>query len=521
MRLLLRLWHSAAAGVAAAAMAAPGHRPRPQQTEPPDWQDLTRWIVPPVPPPPSEDFGLPEPEGAAAGMADGRSPPAPASAPTLYRERNGWCPYSQRLWLALEVKGVRGYATALVEARGDTYDGVPTEAEESGEDGRPEFLEGLGLPQLGVPPGVPGLPPHGPLLRSGVGEEDSASLLRDLDGIFPESRPLWPPLDGEGRPTCEAGEVAAAIEAHGTAAAALRCGRGAESRAAGLFRPDEGFRLDPLPISALEVFLDSAESLLRGGDGPFFCGPFLSAADVVWAPVLERYAAQLPCLHRGFLPRGNRDRWPGLDRWYRAMDGVPAYACRVRGDGPSWRAVLYRDPWWPSPDIWHPRDTVGPKGELLASQDECTAALGGTGDEEVGKVWARYAADRPHIAPTPPREAAAALVRNRSGILTDSARWAEEGGRALCSAGELDVGLRALAWAIASGGDDIDDIGDADPSFDGLLNFSGTVLLAKYLCQRICVPRDMGAPAAAAIRNFAEELAQCARRSSLRSKGDG
>ena len=402
VRLLLRLWHSAAAGVAAAAMAAPGHRPRPQQTEPPDWQDLTRWIVPPVPPPPSEDFGLPEPEGAAAGMTDGRSAPASASAsaPTLYRERNGWCPYSQRLWLALEVKGVRGYATALVEARGDTYDGVPTEAEESGEDGRPEFLEGLGLPQLGVPPGVPGLPPHGPLLRSGVGEEDSASLLRDLDGIFPKSRPLWPPLDGEGRPTCEAGEVAAAIEAHGTAAAALSCGRGAESRAAGLFRPDEGFRLDPLPISALEVFLDSAESLLRGGDGPFFCGPFLSAADVwpqYWSVTLRSCPACTGASFQGAIVTAGRGWTGGTGPWMACRPTPVAFG----GTGLRGGQSCTETPGGQAPISGTPATPSGRRGSSWLHRTSAPRRLGGPGMRRwgsVGPVRRRPAAHRSHPA---------------------------------------------------------------------------------------------------------------------------
>ena len=64
----------------------------------------------------------------------------------------------------------------------------------------------------------------------------------------------------------------------------------------------------------------------------------LSAADVAWAPVLERYAAQLPCLHAGLRPRGGR--WERLTRWYEAMDGVPAYAARVQGHPDSWRKVL-------------------------------------------------------------------------------------------------------------------------------------------------------------------------------------
>merc|ERR1719272_1432416 len=31
----------------------------------------------------------------------------------LYRERNGWCPYPERVWLALEHKGI-AYETVLI-----------------------------------------------------------------------------------------------------------------------------------------------------------------------------------------------------------------------------------------------------------------------------------------------------------------------------------------------------------------------------------------------------------------------
>ena len=34
--------------------------------------------------------------------------------PTLYRERHGWCPYSERVWLALEAKGV-DYDTIFID----------------------------------------------------------------------------------------------------------------------------------------------------------------------------------------------------------------------------------------------------------------------------------------------------------------------------------------------------------------------------------------------------------------------
>ena len=57
--------------------------------------------------------------------------------PILYRERNGWCVHSARLWLAMEEKCVR-FNAVLVEARGDTYDGSPTQDERDNTDGRPE-----------------------------------------------------------------------------------------------------------------------------------------------------------------------------------------------------------------------------------------------------------------------------------------------------------------------------------------------------------------------------------------------
>jgi len=34
--------------------------------------------------------------------------------PTLYRERHGWCPYSERVWLAMEAKGI-DYDTIYID----------------------------------------------------------------------------------------------------------------------------------------------------------------------------------------------------------------------------------------------------------------------------------------------------------------------------------------------------------------------------------------------------------------------
>ena len=239
--------------------------------------------------------------------------PDPAAL-TLHRERNGWCVRSATIWLALEVKGVP-YATVREM--------------------------GSSAPAL-----------HWP---DATVQTDSVAVLRTLDAALPSTTPLWPPAGVEAR----------AVDEMVAAFAATMPSARESDRAAYLFCPEEGSLYEPLPRSNFVATLDATEALLgRHGGGAFFCGPSFSAADAVWAPVLERYAAQLPCLHEGLLPRGGP--WPRLTRWYEAMDTVPAWACRVRGDAASWRKVLSSAPWWPAG--WPPRGGPAERADPRGSQ---------------------------------------------------------------------------------------------------------------------------------------------------------
>jgi glutathione S-transferase len=195
-------------------------------------------------------------------------PPSPPSAAvTLIRERNGWCLQSARVWLALEVKEIP-YNTRL------SLDPEPSLRWEDDE-------------------------------KTLVGADQ---ILRVLDSQFPDSSPLWPPAG------VSAAEVTAMVDAfHSTMPRARE-----SSRAGFLFSADEGFLYDALPADKFTAALDTTESLLGAhADGPFFCGAALSAADVYWAPLLERWDAQLCCLVDGELePRGGA--WPRLADWYAA-----------------------------------------------------------------------------------------------------------------------------------------------------------------------------------------------------------
>lgn len=448
---------------------------------PPTWSDLRTKLVPtPVPP-------------VCIDSRNADSLKANTAIPRLFRERNGWCVYSARLWLALELKGVTNYHTVLMEPRGDTYDGSKNEKEEI----RPKWFGDLALPQLQLADGTG-------VLHCGATELSSIQLLRKLDVMFPDSKPLWPPIDdSDGKACCKVEDIAHASNAFGEAVPTDIARE--SSRAAWLFCKEEGYRLDALPRSTFEKFLNAAEDLLSTYGGPFFCGSSISAADVVWAPLLERYAVQLPCLHDNLTPRAG-GKWPKLSAWYQAMDQIPVYACRIKGDAPSWRKVLFVDPWWPKPDLWHPRDTVGPKGELRLSEQECCQVYDGASIYPFPtNIWTEYSTSRPFVSPNGPgSEAAQIIIRNQLSIRKDAMKWFEENGY-ICKEEDADAALRTVVLLLS-----LSDCQNLSSKNAAILKSSAeeenVSLMLLYLDSRICVPRDVGAPSAATIRQLASIL---------------
>ena len=163
----------------------------------PIWSELRKAILPTTPLPTTVDCLVEAKRNPAAIIDDIIDAKADPTLPTLYRERNGWCVHSSRLWLALEAKGVR-YNTVLVEARSDTYDGSPTQDEQDETDGRPKRLVGtMDLPQLGVVSNGGRYQ-----ILSAAGDQECVALLEQLDEIFPRSNPIWCPLNDGGEPLC-------------------------------------------------------------------------------------------------------------------------------------------------------------------------------------------------------------------------------------------------------------------------------------------------------------------------------
>ena len=146
----------------------------------PSWSDLSMAILPSTPPPIIDCFVEAKRHPNNETIDGIIKTKINSKLPVLYRERNGWCVHSARLWLAMEAKGVR-YNTVLVEARSDTFDGSPTQDEQDDTDGRPQCLVGLNLPQLCAISTN-----EEKELISGAGDQECMSLLEKLDEMIPK-----------------------------------------------------------------------------------------------------------------------------------------------------------------------------------------------------------------------------------------------------------------------------------------------------------------------------------------------
>lgn len=351
--------------------------------------------------------------------------------PALFRERHGWCPYSERVWLALEHLGVP-YDTIRIDNTGGP---------------RPSYYAGQ-TPQVRWP--------------EGNTQSESMDLVQEINDRYSQDDGL---------------QTSSSVVQETIRAFRNIFPRNARpsSRAAFLFR----YNGDPLFRSTFQETLQQTNDLLGETEGPFFCGPDLTAADVAWVPFLERYRYQLPCLHDGLDPYSSDD-YANLRRWYDAMDRVPAYACRVRGDGSSWRKVLTMTGFG---NAGVPPDIVGNMEELMRAETESSLKLVNQ------DVWDEYASTRPYVASTPQAQAAMVLVQNREAIVKDTLKRTAGNGGVLPTTREgLEEAMRGLASCLLK---------------DTSVSSSSVVALAKFLDERMCVPRDMGAMSAAFIKKVA------------------
>jgi glutathione S-transferase len=219
------------------------------------------------------------------------------------------------------------------------------------------------------------------------------------------------------------------------------------------------------------VSLEETDEVLEEyEDGPFMCGDFVSAADIYWAPYMERFCAQLPLLQEGDMlePRYG-GRYEAIEEWFAAMESIPCYSCRIAGDSVSWENVLTE-----AVD-----KGLVPKIDLLPSRGK-RVPKNRRGDGAT-KLWEEYKKKRPYLCETPEEECVAHIVRQRERIMTDAASELR------LDADEVDQALRETVAGL---------LGNIDVS-----KLSGNARdVASFLDKQLRVPRDMGMIPAASLR---------------------
>ena len=145
----------------------------------------------------------------------------------------------------------------------------------------------------------------------------------------------------------------------------------------------------------------------------------------------------------------------------------------MRGDASSWAKVLCQA-------------GFGNGGSVPETNpDDRTAASDAAASARGAETWKSYAEDRPWVAPSPDEEAAATILRRRDAIRDDAARRVLSG-----DVDAIEAGLRGVVAGL---------IDEAHV----LALDQDAATMARDLDERLCCPRDLGAPAAAAIRRLA------------------
>lgn len=384
---------------------------------------------------------------------DTSTPNFSTERPTFFRERHGWCPYSERVWLALELAGSNTHKVVK-------YDTV--RIDNTGHGPRPSYYGGQ-TPQMRWPEGrtqgesmdlveeIDERYANGSLLSS---DPDIQDCIRQFSNIFPRARP--------------------------------------SSRAAYLFQ----YNGEPIWKSTFEETLQKAnDKLFDKKGGPFMAGQSApTAADIAYAPFLERYRYQLPCLHPGLNP-ADASKYPQLSQWYDAMDQIPVYACRIKGDASSWRKVLtmagFGNAGVP------PSIQQNMQERVLWEETQAKDCI----DQQ---LWEKYrqqlgSSDYYTISKSPYWEVATIITQNKAAIVKDAQK------RMKVDEEVLDAALSGLVTRLV-------EYKEGQASFPIYLegeDMSVTEQVAKiaaYLDERMCVPRDMGAMSASVLKTVAVSM---------------
>ena len=230
--------------------------------------------------------------------------------------------------------------------------------------------------------------------------------------------------------------------------------------------------------------------------GPFFrLGNEFSGMDAIMIPTLERWRYQLP-LNQNMDILENR---PYLTKWFESMEAFAPYSDRVMGDEYSWVATsaMFARYFGGGDDAIERAESLA--ATLVEGFDDNEDGDGGDGD-----AYGKFAL-----------EAARKIVSNRDAIIKDCSNADPKSQASIgrCqSADNAEAMMQHVVTSLLNGANaDADaNAGSKDVSSMPLSSAlegmdddqrKDAALAARTVASRLCVPRDMSAPAAKILRS--------------------
>lgn len=387
-----------------------------------------------------------------------------------HSDTNGWCPFCERVWVAIRAKGLP-YQETLVPLQGP----------------KPDWYKQM------VPTGlVPAVLFHG---DEGEGSKTSRELVWESDAIlealdekYPDTIQLMKKGD---KAFDDALEMQDRVQSAGFKFAYGNRNGTLTDEEIQKTRSDFEAALDELDAALGE------QAAAAGSDKCFRIGTEFSGVDAIMIPTLERWRYQLP-LTENIDILENRNN---LKNWFDTMDSYEAYRGRVAGDEYSWTATAsmflrYFGGGEDKPKVAEGIARADAAAEKLA-KEFIAADVEGSVKQEAAL------------------EAAAKLISNHEAVVADCVReepisqkhiprasGADTADRLLrhVSSVLLQIAVEPSSLAETSASQLLEDC-DADATTQG-------ALALQTVSKRLCVPRDMGASSAALLRGILSSVAE-------------
>ena len=373
---------------------------------------------------------------------------------TLYRDTNGWCPFCERVWVALRAKGIP-YDETLVSLQN-----------------KPTWYKQL-VPTTLVPAVL--FHEENDTVKQRRIVWESNEILQALDEAFPDTPKLmWDTLEFK--------------EAH-------ECFQELSSAGFQFLSAGRNDTLTDENVAERRVKfqeqLDKLNVALEESKGPFRLGKDFSGMDAIMIPTLERWRFQLPVTAE-FDILENR---PHLQSWFLAMDGYAPYSHRVAGDRYSWTAVASQ-----FMRYFGGGDDKPSVAAAIQRADAAAAKLSESFVEQAETV---------ESDPAFAIEAATKLVANHEAVVKDCTREEPLSQTHIPRASNEQVASHVLchvASILITSPEAALEAARTAPLADITDTVEGA-LVARTVACRLCAPRDMSAPAAALLRGVLATIA--------------